>query len=62
MVSKAGQCLNLRPRYFLIYSIIKKNQKWGWEIKTDVLSSLKSLVSGTEYSVFFRLRSEYNQT
>lgn len=65
IVSKPGQCLNLRPRHFLIYSIVKKNQKGDREIKNtgSVLNSLKSLTwfrpKGT---MFFRLRSEHNQT
>ena len=63
IVSKPGQCLNLRPRHFLIYSIVKKNQKGDREIKMGILNSLKSLTwfrpKGT---MFFGLRSEHNQT
>lgn len=60
-VSKPGQSLNLRPGNFAIYTIIKKNQKGGREMKMSIVNFLKSLLCFRPKStVFFRLRSNDN--
>lgn len=61
MASKLGLCLNLRPRNFLIYDIIK-NQKRVREMKMSILSFLKSLLSfRPKGTAFFRLKRNVTQ-
>lgn len=53
VVSKLGQCLNLRKRNFLIYDIIKKNQKGDREMKMGILNCLKSILSFRPKGIVF---------